>query len=112
MGGILSPKFTLTPDQKLDESKSIEKKLLQSQEFKAYTKQRINEIIASMTEEQFNEFVQSQSDFGVEYLIEKGLIDKSKNIINMMALIQNSIFLGWIEKNYFDRDIEFKIFSS
>ena len=75
-------------------------------------KQRIDEIIASMTEEQFSEFVQNQSDFGIEHLIEKGLIDKSKNIINKMALIQNSIFLGWIEKNYFDRDIEFKIFSS
>ena len=107
-----NPVEILTPDQKLDESKSIEKKLLKLEEFKAYTKQRIDEIIASMTEEQFSEFVQNQSDFGIEHLIEKGLIDKSKNIINKMALIQNSIFLGWIEKNYFDRDIEFKIFSS
>lgn len=84
---------------------------IDSIEFKEYTKNRIVEIIQTLSFDAIEEFVQSQNDFGINYLIGLGLIDEHKEIINLKLLKENFLFLGFVESKFFDRDLEFRIFN-
>lgn len=78
--------------------------------FKKYTKKRVFEIIQTLSTDDYKHFIQNQTEFGIEHLLDKGFIDEHKNIINMHGMTQYSIFLGWVENKYFDREIEYKLF--
>ncbi len=90
---------------------SIPKKALQNTTlFKEYIKNRINELVDSLTTFEYNKFIQEQNSFTIEHFVDKGIIDQNKNIVNFAQLRENFVFKGWIEKKYLDEELEYKTF--
>ena len=108
---ILHNSKTSAPVQLSDYKPLAPTNIVESKQFKDFTKNRINEIIQTLSFDAIEEFVATQNDFGVNYLIGLGLIDENKEIINLKLLKENFLFLGFVESKYFDRDNEFKIYS-
>lgn len=84
---------------------------MKSLEFKEYTKNKVNEIVRTLSFDVIEEFIRTQNDFAIHHLHQLGLIDEHKEIINLKLLKENFLFLGWVEQSYFDSELEFKIFS-
>ena len=79
-------------------------------DFRKFISNRVSEIISELSMSIFNNFVSEQNSFTIEHFISNNIIDENKKIVNLVALSENMVFRGWIEKNYLDENIEYKMF--
>lgn len=79
-------------------------------DYRKYISNRISDIIADLSMTIFNNFVSEQNSFTIEHFISNNIIDENKKIVNLVALSENIVFRGWIEKKYLDETIEYKMF--
>lgn len=74
--------------------------------FENVIKTRIDSLITNVSDSDIAEFLSTQSQFSIDYLIGKNLLDINKNILNLAELIENPIFKSWIQKKYIDFELE------
>ena len=55
-----------------------------------------------------SDFMTSQNQFSIDYLISKQLIDTNHHIINREDFVQNPIFRSWIQNKHIDFELEKK----
>lgn len=79
-------------------------------EFRKYIADRVSEIVSELSLSVFNNFIEEQNTFTIEHFISNNIIDENKKIVNLVALSENIVFRGWIEKKYLDENVEYKMF--
>ncbi len=80
-------------------------------ELEAQVKKQAILIVSESPEKYIDEFLNQLSDFAIEHLKEKNILNKDGELIDNSALLNHYMFTGWVQNKYVDYETERKIHS-
>ncbi len=80
-------------------------------ELEAQVKKQAIRIVSESPEKYIDEFLNQLSDFAIEHLKEKNILNKDGELIDNSALLNHYMFTGWVQNKYVDYETERKIHS-
>ncbi len=79
---------------------------LDSEKFEKHIKRRTKLIMDKVTTSDISEFIAQQSEFSINYLIEKKVINEDRKLIDKTELINMGLFVVWLQNKYSDEDVK------